>query len=78
MTEPVKHIVQEGARFHVLSWTALEGPKSDGCITTCSEPMCEINMRAINELKRCGIDPARFLPRTMARLPTPPSSSTQG
>ena len=68
MAMPVKHIFKEGARFHVLSWTALEGPKAHGAITTCSEPMCEFNFSAIKEIERCGIDPAKLLPRTMARL----------
>jgi hypothetical protein len=31
----VKHITQEGARFHVISWD------SNG--RRCSEPMCEVN-----------------------------------
>lgn len=76
MTEPVKHIVQEGARFHVLSWTALEGPKSDGCITTCSEPMCEINMRAIS--LTVALLPPNCKHLLLPSLPTPPSSSTHG
>lgn len=68
MGEPVSHVVQDGARFHVLSWTGLEGPNSGGAITTCSEPMCEVNFVAIHEIKRCGLDPARYLPRTVAAL----------
>jgi len=30
-----KHIVQDGARFHVLSWNTIG--------TRCSEPNCEVN-----------------------------------
>lgn len=33
----VPHIVQEGARFHVLWWT------NKG--THCTEPRCEVNLR---------------------------------
>lgn len=66
--QPVSHIVKEGARYHVLSWTGLEGPKSDGSITTCSEPLCEVNFVAVHEIRRCGLDPAKYLPRTTAAL----------
>lgn len=33
-----KHVVCEGARFHVLSWNT-----KDGAI--CSEPNCEVNKK---------------------------------
>lgn len=37
----IKHIVQDGSRYHVLSWS------TDG--TTCSEPDCEINRERDSE-----------------------------
>ena len=36
--EWVKHIVREGARYHVVSWSNLG--------RHCSEPRCEINRPA--------------------------------
>ena len=39
-----KHIICEGARFHVISWT------TDN--TICSEDDCEINHKCINKQNR--------------------------
>lgn len=36
-----KHIVCDGARFHVVSWSG----GLDGARERCSEPNCEINRR---------------------------------
>ncbi len=35
----VRHIIKEGARYHVLSWFLYKGIG----FTKCSEPHCEIN-----------------------------------
>ena len=35
-----KHIVKDGARYHVKSWSLLNNGESD---TTCSEKDCEVN-----------------------------------
>jgi ssDNA-binding Zn-finger/Zn-ribbon topoisomerase 1 len=34
----VKHIIKEGARYHVTSWNAVQG-------ANCSDKECEINHR---------------------------------
>jgi len=39
--EMVKHIIKEGARYHVTSWSLLKDKDWSG--TKCSEPDCENN-----------------------------------
>lgn len=39
----VKHIVQEGSRFHVISWYQFIRWSKKFSVEICSEPNCEIN-----------------------------------
>ena len=39
----VKHIVKEGARYHVISWSLMNDMYGKYSKTTCSEKDCEIN-----------------------------------
>ena len=63
MGEMTRHIVKPGARFHVIEWMEVVGPRGGGLVTRCSEPMCEINFAAAENLENAGLDPAKFVPQ---------------
>lgn len=64
----VKHVRQEGARFHVHSWGLCNGRFGVEFGTTwCSEPFCEDNLPSILECVANGLDPARIIPAVPAR-----------
>lgn len=57
----VRHIIQNGARFHVTSyglWRSRKVPFDDFCIDWCSEPFCERNIQCIETWVKNGHDPA--------------------
>ena len=54
-----KHIVRQGARFHVPSWSMMCGkcpPYADFSVQWCSEPFCEENRAAVIALIEHGHD----------------------
>lgn len=66
----VKHVHQEGARFHILSWIGFEPrfPKPDAqTVTICSELLCEFNGRAIREIEHNGRSAESLLPELFRR-----------
>jgi hypothetical protein len=69
----VKHVFREGARYHVLNWTMIEGPRGDFCITRCSHPLCEMNFHAARSLAAQGVDAGKYVPAVseVLALPSP-------
>lgn len=65
----IKHIYEEGARFHVHSWSLIGSAKSfrNFTVTMCSEPFCEDNLVAIQDCLKHGVDPAKVIPSVSAK-----------
>jgi hypothetical protein len=64
----VKHIRQEGARFHVHSWSMCRGRFDvDFSIRWCSEPFCEHNLPPILDCVANGLAPSHIIPAVPAR-----------
>jgi hypothetical protein len=64
----VRHIHQDGARFHTPSWGLCVGRLGKEFGTTwCSEPFCERNAASVLECQRNGIDPAKVIPSVAAK-----------
>ncbi|KAB2709674.1 hypothetical protein [Brucella intermedia] len=54
-----KHIVRQGARYHVPSWSMMCGkctPYADFSVQWCSEPFCEENRAGVIALIEHGHD----------------------
>lgn len=66
----VTHIIQEGARFHVHSYSLVRSRKrllDSFSLAWCSEPFCETNYREVLRCVEEGHDPAKLCPCTDAK-----------